>query len=147
MSIWESHTISIRPATQSPLGKAIDYTLRLWDRLTLYLGNGELLIDNNWIENGIRPTAIGKKNWLFVGGETTGQSAAIIYTLVECARRYGHNPEAYLADILERLPAMTNRDDLGVLLPSRWQPATAAGATVEAETAPLAKPATAMAAI
>ena len=66
---------------------------------------------------------------------------------MECARRYGHNPEAYLANILERLPAMTNRDDLGVLLPSRWQPATAAGATVEAETAPLAEPAAAMAAI
>ena len=123
---------------QSPLGKAIDYTLRLWDRLTLYLGNGELEIDNNWIENGIRPTAVGKKSWLFVGGETTGQRTAIIYTLVECARRYGHDPELYLADILERLPAMTNQDDLGALLPSRWQPATAAGATVEVEATPVA---------
>ena len=125
---------------QSPLGKAIDYTLRLWDRLTLYLGNGELEIDNNWIENGIRPSAVGKKAWLFVGGETTGQRAAIIYTLVECARRHGHNPEAYLADILERLPAMTNRDDLGALLPSRWQPASAAGATVEVKVATVAEP-------
>jgi transposase len=123
---------------QSPLGKAIDYTLRLWDRLTLYLGNGELEIDNNWIENGIRPSAVGKKSWLFVGGETTGQRAAIIYTLVECARRYGHNPELYLTDILGRLPAMTNQDDLGALLPSRWQPTTAAGATVEVAATPVA---------
>jgi len=87
------------------------------------------------------------KNWLFVGAETTGQSAAIIYTLVECARRYGHNPEAYLADILERLPAMTNQDDLGALLPSRWKPAATAAATVGAEATPVAEPVGATAAI
>jgi hypothetical protein len=74
--------------------------------------------------DGIRPTAIGKKNWLFMGGETTGQRGAIIYTLVECARRQGHDPESYLADILERLPAMTNQEDLTILLPSNWQPAS-----------------------
>ena len=142
-------TLRQNPAVlpQSPLGKAVDYTLKLWDRLTLYLGNGELLIDNNWIENGIRPTPVGKMAWLFVGGETTGQSAAIIYTLVECARRYGHNPEAYLADILERLPAMTNQDDLGALLPSRWKPAATAAATVGAEATPVAEPVGATAAI
>ncbi|MFO7639811.1 MAG: IS66 family transposase [Candidatus Competibacteraceae bacterium] len=110
---------------KSPLGKAIDYTLALWGRLTVYLDHGQLEIDSNWIENGIRPTAVGKKAWLFMGGETTGQRAAIIYTLVECAKRHGHNPEAYLADVLQRLPAMTNQDDLGALLPSRWQPAPA----------------------
>jgi hypothetical protein len=51
--------------------------------------------------------------------------------LVECAKRHGHNPEAYLADVLERLPAMTNQDDLGALLPSRWQPAPAPGPVVK----------------
>ena len=107
------------------MGAAIDYTLGLWEKLTIYQDNGGLEIDNNWIENGIRPTAIGKKNWLFIGGETTGQRAAIIYTLVECASRYGHPVETYLADVLERLPAMTNQDDLGALLPARWQPAAA----------------------
>lgn len=71
------------------------------------------------------------ENWLCSGGEATGQRSAIIYTLIECARRHGHNPEAYLADIFERLPAMTNQDDLGVLLPSRWQPVAAAGAALE----------------
>jgi len=110
------------------LGRAIDYTLSLWDRLTLFVQHGEIEIDNNLIENGIRPTAVGKKNWLFVGGETTGQRAAIIYTLVECAKRHGHNPEAYLTDVLARLPAMTNQDDLTVLIPSHWQPAAAASA-------------------
>lgn len=116
---------------KSPLGKAIDYTLALWERLSVYLDHGQLEIDSNWIENGIRPTAVGKKAWLFMGGETTGRRAAIIYTLVECAKRHGHNPEAYLADVLERLPAMTNQDDLGALLPSRWQPAPAPGPGVE----------------
>ena len=72
---------------------------------------------------------------LVAGGETTGQRAAIIYTLMECFRRYGHDPEIHLADILERLPAMTHQDDIEVLPHSRWQPATAAGTTVEVETA------------
>jgi transposase len=111
-----------------PKGKlrgAIDYTLALWDRLTLYIERGEIEIDTNLTENGIRPTAVGKKNWLFVGGETTGQRTAIIYTMVECAKRHGHNPEAWLTDVLERLPAMTNQDDLRVLLPANWQPTAA----------------------
>jgi transposase len=128
-------TLRQRPEVlpKSLLGKAIDYTLTLWDRLNVYLHHGHLEIDSNWIENGIRPTAVGKKAWLFVGGETTGQRAAIIYTLMECAKRHGHNPEAYLADVLERIPAMTNQDDLGVLLPSRWKPANAASPTVDVE--------------
>jgi transposase len=53
--------------------------------------------------------------------EATGQRGAILHTLLENAVRHGHNPEAWLADVLERLPAMTNRDDLEILLPSRWQ--------------------------
>lgn len=126
LQILRSDLVTLRQRPEvlpkSQLGRAIDYTLALWERLTLYLEHGELEIDNNWIENGVRPTAIGKKNWLFMGSETSGQRAAIIYTLVECARRHGHDPEQYLTDVLERLPAMTNQDDLGALLPSRWQP-------------------------
>ena len=62
-----------------------------------------------------------------------GQRVAIIYTTVECAKCHGHNPEAYLADVLKRLPAMTNQDDIGALLLSRWQPAAAAGPVVDVE--------------
>jgi transposase len=128
-------TLRQRPEVlpRSLLGKAIDYTLTLWGRLNVYLYHGHLEIDSNWIENGVRGIAVGKKGWLFMGGETTGQRAAIIYTLMECAKRHGHNPEAYLADILERLPAMTTYDDLGALLPSRWQPTAAAGPVVDVE--------------
>jgi hypothetical protein len=129
LEILKGELISLRKHPQvlpkGKLGRAIDYTLNLWERLTLYVRHGEIEIGNNLIENGIRPTAVGKKNWLFIGGETTGQRAAIIYTLVECAKRHGHNPETWLADVLTRLPGMTNQDDLSVLLPSRWQPAAA----------------------
>lgn len=130
LHVLKSQLVTLRQRPEvlprSPLGAAIDYTLGLWDKLLIYQDNGGLQIDNNWIENGIRPTAIGKKNYLFVGGETTGQRAAIIYTLVECASRCGHPVETYLADVLERLPAMTNQDDLGALLPARWKPAAPA---------------------
>ena len=110
---------------KSPLGKAIDYTLALWDRLAVYTDDGRVEVDTNLIENAIRPTAVGKKNWMFIGGEDTGQRSAILYTFVEGARRHGHDPEAYLADVLDRLATMTNRDDLAALLPANWQPPAA----------------------
>ena len=68
-----------------------------------------------------------------MGSETTGQRAAIIYTTVECAKRHGQNPEAYLADVLKRLPGMTNQDDLSALLPSGWKPATATRPVLDVE--------------
>jgi transposase len=107
---------------KSPLGRAIDYTLGLWPKLELYLRHGEVEIDNNPIENAIRPTALGKKNWLFVGGEDTGERSAVIYTLTESAKRHGHEPYAYLKDVLERLPSLKT-SDLEALLPANWQPA------------------------
>jgi hypothetical protein len=69
--------------------------------------------------------AVGTKNLFFVGSEITGQRATIIHTMVECAKRDGHNPEAWLTDVLERLLAMTTQDDLSMLLPSNWQPVAA----------------------
>lgn len=110
------------------LGKAVTYTLALWERLLRYAADGRLEIDNNGIENAIRPVAVGKKNWLFVGGEETGQRSAILFTLLENAKRHGHHPETYLAAILTRLPTMTTRDDLGELLPSRWTPTSTSAA-------------------
>jgi transposase len=139
LEILKAELIALIPRPEimpkSKLRGAIDYTLALWDRLSLFIERGEIEIDTNLAENGIRPTAVGKKNWLFVGSETTGQRAAIIYTMVECAKRHDHNPEAWLTDVLERLPAMTNQDDLSVLLPSNWQPAAPATAPLR-ETIP-----------
>jgi hypothetical protein len=64
----------------SPIGKAITYTLKLWDKLTVYLLHGQLQIDNNWIENMIRPIAIGRKNYLFCGSHAAAQNAAMLYS-------------------------------------------------------------------
>lgn len=115
---------------RNPVGEAVAYTLTLWTRLHLYATDGRIEIDNNNLENAFRPPAVGKRNWLFVGGEGTGQRGAILHTLLENAVRHGHNPEAWLADVLERLPAMTNRDDLEILLPSRWQNPAASSTTL-----------------
>jgi transposase len=93
---------------QSLMGQAIDYTLAQWPMLSVWLGDGRIEIDNNLVENAIRPTAIGKKNWLFFGEARAGERSAILYTLIESCRRRGLDPHAYLRDILTRLPKMTN---------------------------------------
>jgi transposase len=105
---------------KSHLGRARDYTLGLWSKLVVFLEHGEIPIDNNRIENAIRPTKLGAKNWLFIGGANTGQRSAILYTMVENIRQGGGNPFDYLEDVLTRLPAMTNQDDLRPLLPANW---------------------------
>lgn len=108
-----------RHLPQSPLGTAMDYTLGQWRTLEIYLGDGRVEIDNNNVENAIRPTAIGKKNWLFVGDAGAGQRSAIIYTLIECCRRRSQDPFVYLRDVLTRLPNMTNRQIQDVT-PAAW---------------------------
>ena len=79
-------------------------------------------IDNNLVENAIRPSAIGRKNWLFIGHPAAGQRSAIIYSLVVSCQRHRKDPLAYLRDVLARIPAMTNQDDLTPLTPAGWQP-------------------------
>lgn len=104
---------------QSTMGQAIDYALGQWPGLGLFLDDGRLEIDNNQVENSIRPTAVGKKNWLFFGAEDTGQRSAIIYTIVETCRRKGIDPYVYLKDVLRRLPAMTNHQ-IPTVVPGTW---------------------------
>lgn len=93
---------------QSGMGSAMDYTLSQWPMLEIFAGDGRIEIDNNLVENAIRPTAIGKKNWLFIGEAEAGERGAILYTLVESCRRRGLDPYAYLREVLARLPHMTN---------------------------------------
>ena len=104
---------------QSLLGQAIDYTLGQWATLTIFLHDGRVEIDNNLVENAIRPTAIGKKNWLFIGAAEAGERSAIIYTVIESCRRRGIDPFAYLRDVLTRLPTMTNRQ-IPEVTPEAW---------------------------
>jgi transposase len=103
--------------------KAIDYSLKRWAALTRYLGDGNLPADNNWVENQIRPIAIGRSNWLFAGSLRAGQRAAAVMSLVHSARLNGHDPYAYLRDILERLPTQP-ASRIDELLPHRWSAAT-----------------------
>lgn len=109
-----------RQLPQGNFGKAIHYTLERWDQLNLYLGHGRLEIDNNLVENAIRPTAIGKKNFLFFGSPESGQTSAVIYSLVETCRKLGINPSSYLREVLEALPTM-KQSEAADWTPARWK--------------------------
>ena len=93
---------------KSLLGKAIQYTLDQWDGLCVYAENGLIEIDNNLVENAIRPTKLGAKNWLFIGNDTSGANTAILYSILESAKRHGIEPSSYLRHLLETLPKTTN---------------------------------------
>jgi transposase len=90
-----------------------------------------LPIDNNWIENQIRPIAIGRNNWLFAGSLRAGQRAAAVMSLIQSAKLNGHDPYAYLKDVLARLPTQKN-SQIEELLPHRWQPTFFSGASIPA---------------
>lgn len=113
---------SPRVLPHTKLGEACAYLLNHWDVLVAHQNHSFTRLDNNLVENAIRPTAIGHKNWLFIGHPAAGQRSAIIYSLVVSCRRHGKDPYAYLRDVLSRLPSMTNQDDLTRLTPAGWQP-------------------------
>jgi transposase len=102
--------------------KAIDYSLKRWTALTRFLADGHLPADNNWIENRIRPIALGRNNWLFAGSLRAGQRAAAIMSLIQSARMNDLDPYAYLSDVLARLPTHP-ASRVAELLPHRWHPA------------------------
>ncbi len=106
----------------SATAKAIDYSLRRWVALTRFVDNGRLPVDNNWVENQIRPVALGRKNWLFAGSLRAGQRAAAVMSLIQSAMITGHDPHAYLKDVMDRLPTWPN-SRISELLPHRWRPA------------------------
>ena len=106
----------------SATARALDYSLKRWSALTRFQDDGQLPIDNNWAENQIRPIAIGRKNWLFAGSLRAGQRAAAVMSLIQSARLNGHDPYAYIKDVLSRLPTHKN-SQIAELLPHRWQPA------------------------
>lgn len=105
------------------MAKAIDYNLGRWPALTRFLDDGTLPIDNNWVENRIRPIALGRSNWLFAGSLRAGKRVAAVMSLIQSARLNGHDPYRYLKDVLERLPTQP-ASRIGELLPHTWAPAT-----------------------
>lgn len=104
---------------KSDLGIALRYALGQLPAMETYLHDGRVEIDNNLIENAIRPSAVGKKNWLFVGGPEAGDRSAVIYSLLISARAHGVDPEAYLRDVIEKLPGR-KAGDIDDLLPGVW---------------------------
>ena len=119
---WLDATLrSVLP--RSPTAGAIGYALNNWSALTRYTESGVLQIDNNACERAMRPVALGRKNWLFVGSDRGGRAAAIALSLIQTCKLHDINPFDYLADVLRRLPAHPiNRVD--ELLPFRWKPAS-----------------------
>ena len=120
-----------RVLPNSTLGKAVRYLLNEYTALVGYLRNGRFEIDSNLVENDVRPSAVGKKRWLFIGHPEAGWRSAVIYTLIQSCRRYGINPQEYLTDVLGRLPSMT-ASQVRELLPDQWRKARQArGAEVQ----------------
>lgn len=104
------------------IAAALDYSLKRWSALGRFLADGAVSVDNNHIENLMRPWAMGRKAWLFAGSEMAGKRAAMVMSLVQSARLHGHDPWAYLKDVLERLLSHPNHR-IDELLPHRWSPA------------------------
>lgn len=106
----------------SAIAKAIDYSLNHWAGLGRFLMDGDVPIDNNYVENRIRPWALGRRNWLFIGSQLAGERAAVVMTLLQSAKLCGHEPWAYLKDVLTRMPTQLN-SRIEELLPHQWKPA------------------------
>jgi len=104
---------------QDAIARAMAYATAQMAGLRVYLGDGRIEIDNNLVENAIRPTALGKKNWLFIGEADAGERSAIIYTVIESCRRRQMDPYGYLRDVLTRLPQM-NIQQVPDILPGAW---------------------------
>ena len=109
----------VKSLPSSPLGKAISYTLKRWEKLCLYTTDGKLQIDNNLVENSIRPVALGRKNYLFAGSHERAQDAAMLYSLFATCRLHGVNPEKWLTHLFEKIN-VTAKNDLHLLLPQNY---------------------------
>ena len=105
---------------KSPWGKAVFYSLARWEKLTKYTQDGRIEIDNNLVENTIRPIAIGRKNYLFAGSHNAAGRAAIIYSLVSTCKKHSINPFEWLSDVLARIPTHPAKQ-VHDLLPHRWE--------------------------
>lgn len=125
-AIWEAikprlDELAPRLLPESPMGKAVRYALAEWHSWQRYLEDGHLEIDNNLTENAIRPSAVGKKNYLFIGHPEAGWRSAVIYSVIVSCRRRKIDPWSYLEDVFSRLPAASNQQ-IAEFTPARWKP-------------------------
>ena len=119
-----AEALQLKLLPKSTLGKAVNYFLNERHALVGYLKDGRFEIDNNLVENDIRPTAVGRKRWLFIGHPDAGWRSAVIYSILISYRRRGLNPQEYLNDVLPRLPSI-KITQLQELLPAHWKPPSA----------------------
>jgi transposase len=111
----------MRVSRKAEIGKAIAYTLKQWKALTRFLEDGRVCMSNNAAERALRGIAVGRKNWTFAGSDRGGERAAAIYTLIETCKLNGVDPQAWLADVLARLPDHPVKR-IDELLPWNWVP-------------------------
>ena len=105
---------------KSPWGQAAGYTLARWAKLCRYVDDGRIEIDNNLVENAIRPIALGRKNYLFAGSHEAARRAAVIYSLLATCKKHEVNPQVWLTDVLSRIQAHPMKR-VAELLPHHWQ--------------------------
>ena len=115
----DAEIMSVSPKTE--LGVAITYMINQWLRLTNYLLDGRLEIDNNLIENAVRPVTLGRKNWLFAGSHDSARQSALVYSLVGTAKLNNIEPWKYLKDVLTRINDHPMKE-INHLLPHNWKP-------------------------
>ncbi|MBN1570690.1 MAG: IS66 family transposase [Acidobacteria bacterium] len=131
-SLWDalrSKAEELKPRflPRSTMGKAISYFLNEYEALTGYLRDPRYQTDNNLVENSIRPTAVGRRRWLFIGHPDAGWRSAVLYSILASCRRRGIDPEDYLTDVLRRLPQQ-KINQIEELLPENWKPPPSAAA-------------------
>jgi len=108
-----------RHLPKSKFGEAVGYALGQWEGFVRYLDNGSVEIDNNLVENTIRPTKLGAKNYLFFGSDEAGKTSALFYTLIDSCKRNDLDPEAYLAEVIDRLPEHATTEQAAELTPAK----------------------------
>ena len=118
---WMQHKYA-NVLPKSAIGKALAYSIKRWDKLSLYATTSLLNIDNNPVENSIRPVALGRKNYLFAGSHSAAQRAAVFYSLLATCKTHDINPSVWLHDVLNRI-ATYPINKIENLLPQNWQPA------------------------
>ncbi len=124
-AIWQSlkakaEDLTPRTLPKSTLGNAVRYFTNDYEALTGYLRDGRFEIDNNLVENSIRPAAVGRRRWLFIGHPDAGWRSAVIYSIIGSCRRRGINPQEYLTDVLSRLPT-SKTSNIAELIPANWK--------------------------
>lgn len=123
LSLIKRVTLKLRQRSlpKSALGKACGYLLGQWDALFAQIEYGQVRLDNNLIENAVRPSAIGKKNFLFIGSPDAGKRSAIIYSIIVSCERHGIDPLTYMRDVLGQMAILgKNAKEVDHLLPSNW---------------------------